>query len=227
MTGPSSGLPGWGQGCSSSSPIRTMSPSGSESVLGRLVRRRLPAVSALCLTAWARPRPWAPPADDLREIRATRRRRRPPRSAWPRHAALRASRRRAGGAGSRSCWRRTSPPRSRSGRPTGSSCSTRRQASLATRTMRPPRWRGSPSPPRHTGGGVGSARSGGARRSTPHTVRRFRRICRSRTSTSRSRSTGRVSSRRSAAHASQAVPGSVLWRRLELLGDREYLRPLT
>jgi LmbE family N-acetylglucosaminyl deacetylase len=27
-----------------------------------------------------------------------------------------------------------------------------------------------------------------------------------------------------AAHASQAVPGSVLWRRLELLGDREYLR---
>lgn len=25
-------------------------------------------------------------------------------------------------------------------------------------------------------------------------------------------------------HASQAVPGSVLWRRLELLGDREYLR---
>ncbi len=29
-----------------------------------------------------------------------------------------------------------------------------------------------------------------------------------------------------AAHASQAVPGSVLWRRLELLGDREYLRRL-
>ena len=28
------------------------------------------------------------------------------------------------------------------------------------------------------------------------------------------------------AHASQAVPGSVLWRRLELLGDREYLRRL-
>lgn len=27
-----------------------------------------------------------------------------------------------------------------------------------------------------------------------------------------------------ACHASQAVPGSVLWRRLELLGDREYLR---
>jgi LmbE family N-acetylglucosaminyl deacetylase len=27
-----------------------------------------------------------------------------------------------------------------------------------------------------------------------------------------------------AAHASQAVPGSVLWRRLELLGDREHLR---
>jgi LmbE family N-acetylglucosaminyl deacetylase len=27
-----------------------------------------------------------------------------------------------------------------------------------------------------------------------------------------------------AAHASQAVPGSVLWRRLELLGDHEYLR---
>ncbi len=27
-----------------------------------------------------------------------------------------------------------------------------------------------------------------------------------------------------AAHASQAVPGSILWRRLELLGDREYLR---
>lgn len=27
-----------------------------------------------------------------------------------------------------------------------------------------------------------------------------------------------------AAHASQAVPGSVLWRRLELLADREYLR---
>lgn len=26
------------------------------------------------------------------------------------------------------------------------------------------------------------------------------------------------------AHASQAVPTSVLWRRLELLGDREYLR---
>ncbi len=30
-----------------------------------------------------------------------------------------------------------------------------------------------------------------------------------------------------AAHASQAVPGSVLWRRLELLGDREYLRRLS
>ena len=29
-----------------------------------------------------------------------------------------------------------------------------------------------------------------------------------------------------AAHASQAVPGSVLWRRLELLGDREYVRAL-
>ncbi|NLE98381.1 MAG: PIG-L family deacetylase [Propionibacterium sp.] len=29
------------------------------------------------------------------------------------------------------------------------------------------------------------------------------------------------------AHASQAVPGSMLWRRLELLGDREYLRDLT
>jgi LmbE family N-acetylglucosaminyl deacetylase len=29
-----------------------------------------------------------------------------------------------------------------------------------------------------------------------------------------------------AAHASQAVPGSVLWRRLELLGDREYVRRL-
>lgn len=28
------------------------------------------------------------------------------------------------------------------------------------------------------------------------------------------------------AHASQAVPGSVLWRRLELLGDSEYLRRL-
>ncbi len=28
----------------------------------------------------------------------------------------------------------------------------------------------------------------------------------------------------SLAHASQAVPGSVLWRRLELLGDREHLR---
>lgn len=28
------------------------------------------------------------------------------------------------------------------------------------------------------------------------------------------------------AHASQAVPGSVLWRRLELLGDTEYLRRL-
>lgn len=28
------------------------------------------------------------------------------------------------------------------------------------------------------------------------------------------------------AHASQAVPGSMLWRRLELLGDREYLREL-
>ncbi|MCA1781168.1 MAG: PIG-L family deacetylase [Intrasporangiaceae bacterium] len=27
-----------------------------------------------------------------------------------------------------------------------------------------------------------------------------------------------------AAHASQAVPGSVLWRRIELLGDREHLR---
>lgn len=27
-----------------------------------------------------------------------------------------------------------------------------------------------------------------------------------------------------AQHRSQAVPGSVLWRRLELLGDREYLR---
>ena len=27
-----------------------------------------------------------------------------------------------------------------------------------------------------------------------------------------------------AAHASQAVPGSVLWRRLDLLGDHEYLR---
>lgn len=27
-----------------------------------------------------------------------------------------------------------------------------------------------------------------------------------------------------ACHASQAVPGSVLWRRLDLLGDREYLR---
>lgn len=27
-------------------------------------------------------------------------------------------------------------------------------------------------------------------------------------------------------HATQAVPGSVLWRRLELLGDSEYLRPL-
>lgn len=27
-----------------------------------------------------------------------------------------------------------------------------------------------------------------------------------------------------ACHASQAVPGSILWRRLELLGDREYLR---
>ncbi len=26
------------------------------------------------------------------------------------------------------------------------------------------------------------------------------------------------------AHVSQAVPGSVLWRRLELLGDREHLR---
>jgi hypothetical protein len=26
------------------------------------------------------------------------------------------------------------------------------------------------------------------------------------------------------AHPSQAVPGSVLWRRLELLGDREHLR---
>ena len=25
-------------------------------------------------------------------------------------------------------------------------------------------------------------------------------------------------------HVSQAVPGSVLWRRLELLGDREHLR---
>jgi hypothetical protein len=25
-------------------------------------------------------------------------------------------------------------------------------------------------------------------------------------------------------HPSQAVPGSALWRRLELLGDREYLR---
>ncbi len=30
-----------------------------------------------------------------------------------------------------------------------------------------------------------------------------------------------------ACHASQAVPGSVLWRRLELLGDREYLRVAT
>lgn len=30
-----------------------------------------------------------------------------------------------------------------------------------------------------------------------------------------------------ACHASQAVPGSVLWRRLELLGDREHLRWLT
>ncbi len=29
-----------------------------------------------------------------------------------------------------------------------------------------------------------------------------------------------------AAHASQAVPTSILWRRLELLGDREYLRRL-
>lgn len=29
------------------------------------------------------------------------------------------------------------------------------------------------------------------------------------------------------AHASQAVPGSVLWRRLELLGDEEHLRRLT
>lgn len=28
------------------------------------------------------------------------------------------------------------------------------------------------------------------------------------------------------AHTSQAVPGSLLWRRLELLGDREYLRAL-
>ncbi|SDL78700.1 PIG-L deacetylase family protein [Tessaracoccus oleiagri] len=28
------------------------------------------------------------------------------------------------------------------------------------------------------------------------------------------------------AHASQAVPGSMLWRRLELMGDREYLREL-
>ena len=28
----------------------------------------------------------------------------------------------------------------------------------------------------------------------------------------------------SLAHASQAVPSSVLWRRLELLGDREHLR---
>ncbi|HET6968722.1 MAG TPA: hypothetical protein VFI44_10610, partial [Ornithinibacter sp.] len=27
-------------------------------------------------------------------------------------------------------------------------------------------------------------------------------------------------------HASQAVPGSVLWRRLELLGDVEHVRPL-
>jgi len=27
-----------------------------------------------------------------------------------------------------------------------------------------------------------------------------------------------------ACHPSQAVPGSVLWRRLELTGDREYLR---
>lgn len=27
-------------------------------------------------------------------------------------------------------------------------------------------------------------------------------------------------------HGSQAVPGSVLWRRLELLGDTEYVRPL-
>jgi LmbE family N-acetylglucosaminyl deacetylase len=30
-----------------------------------------------------------------------------------------------------------------------------------------------------------------------------------------------------ACHASQAVPGSVLWRRLELLGDLEYVRVLT
>ena len=29
------------------------------------------------------------------------------------------------------------------------------------------------------------------------------------------------------AHVSQAVPGSVLWRRLELLGDVEHLRRLT
>lgn len=29
-----------------------------------------------------------------------------------------------------------------------------------------------------------------------------------------------------AAHASQAIPTSVLWRRLELLGDREHLRVL-
>ena len=30
-----------------------------------------------------------------------------------------------------------------------------------------------------------------------------------------------------AAHASQAVPGSVLWRRLELLGSQEHLRLVT
>ncbi len=36
---------------------------------------------------------------------------------------------------------------------------------------------------------------------------------------------GRARQRRAiAAHASQAVPGSILWRRLELLGDQEYLR---
>lgn len=34
-------------------------------------------------------------------------------------------------------------------------------------------------------------------------------------------------SRAVACHPSQAVPGSVMWRRLELLGDREHLRHLT
>lgn len=36
-----------------------------------------------------------------------------------------------------------------------------------------------------------------------------------------------VQRRAIAAHVSQAVPGSVLWRRLELLGDHEHLRRLT